>query len=181
MVHPSAFPDLIGGQGAIIRKMKEALKVEVNIPPVPKNAPPNKKYPVTIAGAKADSERAKEVIESIVKYYHHEITHEGLQHIEMEIDPWSYSYIIGTKGSELRHIQKNYDVRVYIPREHSVNEHVVVVGSQRDCDRAKAYIEKLLTRSSEPRGRGVPDKADDHWGDEEEEPWMQQYLYKRKK
>merc|ERR1712013_903840 len=70
MVHPSAFPDLIGQQGAIIRKLKESLKVEVNIPQVPKNSPPAKKFPVTIAGAKADSERAKEVIEAIVKYYH---------------------------------------------------------------------------------------------------------------
>lgn len=185
MVHPSCFPDLIGSQGAVIRKIKESLKVEVSIPPVPKNAPPGKKYPVTIAGAKADADRAKDVIESIVTYYHHEITHEGLDHVELEIDPWSYSYIIGTKGSELKHIQKNYDVRVYIPREHSANHNVVVVGTKKDCDRAKAYIDKLILRASEPRGgggRGADAKADDHWGkdDTPEEPWMQQYMYKRK-
>merc|ERR1711957_1161872 len=91
------FPDLIGTQGAVIRKIKEALKVEVNIPPVPKNAPPGKKYAVTIAGKKEDAENAKKVIEDIVMFYHHPITHEGMEHLEMQIDPWSYSYLIGTK------------------------------------------------------------------------------------
>jgi len=181
MVHPSAFPDLIGSGGVIIRKMKEALKVEVNIPPVPKNAPPGKKYAVTIAGKKEDAENAKKVIEDIVMFYHHPITHEGMEHLEMQIDPWSYSYLIGTKGSELRHIQKTFDVKVYIPRDNSVNENVVVVGSKHNCDRTKAYIEKSLAKAAEPRGRDSKDKADDHWGDEEEEPWMKDYLYKRKK
>ena len=140
--------------------------MEVTIPPVPKSAPPGKKYPVTIAGAKADAEKAKEVIESIVYYYHHEITHEGMEHVEMEIDPWSYSFVIGTEGSELRHIQKNFDVKVYIPSDHSANPNVVFVGTKKDVDRTKAYIEKLIVRASEPRGRGAADKADDHFGAE---------------
>jgi len=181
MVHPGVFPDLIGPQGCIIRKMKEALKVEVTIPAVPKGAPPQKKFPVTIAGQKENAEKAKEVIEHIVQYYHHDITHPDTDHIEMQLDPSMYSYIIGTKGSELRHIQNTFKVRVYIPRDHSENWNVVIVGEKKDAERAKASMEKTIAKASEPRGRGAADKADDHWGGEDaDEPWMSQYLYKRK-
>merc|ERR1711865_755416 len=78
-----------------------------------------------------NTEKAKDVIESIINYYHHEITHPGLAHVEMEVEQWAYSFIIGKAGSEMRHIQKNWDVKVYIPREHSANQSVVVVGKKR--------------------------------------------------
>lgn len=181
MAHPQSFPDLIGKGGAIIQALKKELGVEVSIPQTPKGAPSYKKYPVGIAGSKENVQKAKEALESIIMYYHHPITHPDLDHLELEVPEWAYSYVIGKQGSELKHIQSNFKVRMYIPRENSANPNVVVVGLKRDCERTKTYVEKLLTAASEPKGRGAADKADDHFGDEgEEEPWMKQYMYKRK-
>merc|ERR1712217_189124 len=53
-VHPSYFPEIIGKQGCVIRKIKDELGVSVNIPSdAPKNPPANKKYKVILAGKAA--------------------------------------------------------------------------------------------------------------------------------
>jgi len=180
LVHPNYLPDIIGKKGATIIAIKDALKVEIDIP---KGEPaPGRKVKLTIAGKKENAETAKEVINDIMMYGHHEITHPGEVHEEMEIEYWNYSYIIGTKGCEMRHIQKTFEVRIMIPREKvSVNENVVVVGQKTNVARAKLYIEKVIAQASEPKGRGATDKAEDYWGAEgEEEDWMKQYMYKRR-
>merc|ERR1719215_1417801 len=170
-VHPSAFPDIIGKQGCVIRKIKDELGVSVNIPSdVPKNAAANKKYKVTLAGKNADVDRAKEVINNIITYYHDPITHPDQIHEELDVAQWQLSFIIGSKGSELRHIQNNYKVKMYIPRETSVNKNVVIVGDQYGVERAKAYVDKLLWNAEHAqKGRDRQDQADDGWGDEVEE------------
>merc|ERR1712187_889157 len=142
----------------------------------------HKKSKITIAGSKAKCQQARECLESIMKYYHSEITHPGVTHEEMEIESWMYAFIIGKNGSEMRHIQKNFEVKVFIPRQgESLNENVVVVGEPKNVARAKKHIENTLYNSEQQtKGRDRSDKADDFWGDEgEEEPWMKQYLYKR--
>merc|ERR1719401_1375693 len=182
--HPSYFPELIGKQGCVIRKIKDELGVSVNIPSdAPKNPPASKKYKVTLAGSATAVEKAKEVINDIIMYYHHPITHENKVHEEVEVPNWCLSYIIGKAGCELRHIQNNYDVKVNVPREQSVNKNVVIVGEKDRVDRAKTYIEKVLWNAEHaPRGRDKGDGvADDGWGDDEEvEGWMKDYIYKRR-
>lgn len=181
MAHPSTFPDIIGAKGAVIIKLKEELKVEVNIPPVPKGTTGPKKYKIGIAGSKEASEKAQKCIEDIIMYGHSDITHPGVVHEELEVPAWAYAFIIGKGGSELRHIQKNWSVKVNIPREHSENPNVVVVGEPRDVARAKEYIEKQVANAgTQTSGRESADKADDYWGDDSQEPWMDQYMYKRK-
>jgi len=177
MASTSSFPDLIGKQGAIIREMKEKLGVEVNMPNVPKNAPG--KHPIKIAGEKEKAEKCKEVIESIIMYYHHELTHEGLTHAEMDVPGWAYSFIIGRGGSEMKHIQKNWDVKVYIPRETSENQNVVIVGAPNDVERAKKYVTSLIEKDR-TAGREKADKAEDYWGEDKVDPDLEQYMYKRK-
>jgi transcription antitermination factor NusA-like protein len=90
MVHPSNFPDIIGSKGAIIRKMKEELKVEVNIPQSvtkdSKGSYGKKKYPITLAGSAQSVEQAKKFINEIVHYKHHKITHEDMVHEELELE-----------------------------------------------------------------------------------------------
>jgi len=181
-VHPSCFPDLIGKQGATIKAMKQELGVEVKIPETQKSAPPSKKYKVTFAGKKENVQKAKEVVDHIVMYGYHEITHPGFGHQEIEVPQWAYSFLIGKAGSELRHIQNNYKVKVNIPREHSACQQVVVVGEKQDVERAKTYIEKLLWNAENAsKGRDKSDGSIDTWGDEEEEEdWMKSYLYKRR-
>jgi len=183
-VHPSVFPDLIGKQGSVIRQIKDKLDVTVQIPQnVPKDAAAGKKYKVTLAGSRESVDKAKEVVNDIVLYYHHPLTHADQVHAEMEVKEEMYRFLIGRAGSELRHIQNNYKVRLNIPREFSANKNVVIVGDESDVDRSKAYIEKLLYNAEHaPKGR---DKAEneggDHWGEEggEEEAWMKSYIVKR--
>jgi len=178
---PTLFPDIIGSKGAIIQLIKKEAKVEVNIPAVPKNAKPGQKYKVTLAGTKTAVALGKDIIRSIALYGHHEITHPGQVHQEMEIEEWRYRYLIGSKGSEMRHIQNNYKVRVNIPREFSECQNVVIVGEPRDVDRAVKYIEKVMYEADQPKGRGAPEaSADDGYDNEPEEDWMSAYMYKRK-
>jgi len=183
MAHPSTFPDIIGSKGAVIIKLKEELKVEINIPPVPKaagDAGP-KKYKIGIAGSKEAAEKAQKCIEDIIMYGHSEITHPGLVHEEIEVPTWAYAFIIGKGGSELKHIQKNWTVKVNIPRAHSANENVVVVGEPKDVARAKEYIEKqVFNAENQVSGRDKASQSEDFWGEDTQESWMDQYMYKRK-
>jgi len=180
-VYPSNFPDLIGKKGATIILLKKELNVEVNFPDT-KNAKQNKKIKVPLAGRKEDVDKAKEVIESIVKYGHHEITHPGEVHDEVEVEEWCYAAIIGKKGSELRHIQNCFKCRVMIPRETSECKNVVVVGDPVGVPKAKAYIERTVYNfaTGQRGGRERGEQAQDDWGEEEPmEDWMKQYIYKR--
>merc|ERR1719401_1055333 len=182
-VPTNALPDLIGKEGCIIRAVKDALKVEITMPKT--SGPPGsgpKRTMVTIAGKAENVEKAKEIINDIVMYYHHEITHAGEVHEELEIEEWCYRFIIGKAGSELRHTEKNYKVRVRIPRDETPNRNVVVVGEKRNVERARDYIYNVIAKAAEPRGRGAADKADDHWGPDDDisgDPELSRYLYKR--
>merc|ERR1719162_1871217 len=179
---PTLFPDIIGSKGAIIQLIKKEAKVEVTIPAVPKNAKPGQKFKVTLAGSKTAVTLGKEIIRSIALYGHHEITHPGQVHQEMEIEEWRYRYLIGSKGSEMRHIQNNYKVRVNIPREFSECQNVVIVGEPRDVDRAVKYVEKVMWEADQPKGRGAQEQSTDDGGDgdQPQEDWMSAYMYKRK-
>jgi rRNA processing protein Krr1/Pno1 len=185
-VHPIYFSELIGKEGKVIRAVKEVLKVELNIPKIPPNAKVRemtKKMKVGFAGKKADVEKAKEVVNDIVMYYHHEITHPGLIHQELEVEPHQTRFIIGKGGSESRHIQNSYKVKMYIPNEHSANDKLVIVGEESNVTRAVKYVENaVLNADSQAKtgGRGDSGGAEDFWGDEDHEPWMDSYMYKRK-
>mmetsp|Transcript_105401 Transcript_105401/g.293444 ORF Transcript_105401/g.293444 Transcript_105401/m.293444 type:complete len:591 (-) Transcript_105401:157-1929(-) len=181
-VHPCYFPDLIGKGGVIIREIKDKLGVEVNIPTVPPGSAPSKKFKVGLAGSATNVEKAKGVINDIATYGHAELTHPGQVHEEMEVDPWCYKYIIGKAGSELKHIQHNWKVKLSIPREHSANQKVLIVGEQDQVERAKTYVEKVLWNAeNQSKGRDrVDNQGGDFWGeDDEEEDWMKAYIYKR--
>jgi len=186
-IHPIYFSELIGKEGAVIRAIKDQLKVELNIPKIPPNAKVRemtKKMKVGFAGRKPDVEKAKEVVSDILMYYHHEITHPGESHQELEVEPHQTRFIIGKGGCESKHIQNNYRVKMYIPSEHTVNQKLVIVGEKGNIERACKYVENAIiqaeTRASSGGGRGDTGKAEDHWGDEEHESWMDQYMYKRK-
>merc|ERR1719476_23668 len=144
-----------------------------------------KKYPLTIAGSAEKVEKAKEVINDIVYYCHHPITHEGVAHEELEVDEWLYKFLIGPKGSELRHIQNSFKVAVNIPRDNvkdtGSNPNVLIVGEQHNVEKAKKHIEKVLYAAEhDTGGRGREDKAMGDDRDNEVDPIAAQYLYKRR-
>merc|ERR1712194_986474 len=151
-----------------IMALKKELKVEINIPPgIQKDSKGSwgkKKHPISIAGSTEAVDRAKEVLNDIVYYGHHPITHEGVVHEELEIGEWQYAYIIGPKGSEMRHIQNSFKVTVNIPRDNykdtGANPNVLVVGLPNDVERAKKHIEKIIYNAENNQGgRGREDKA----------------------
>lgn len=184
----SNFPELIGPKGSIVRGIKEACGVEIQFPPTePKGVgkgQPEKKVKIAVAGPKEGVNSAVAAMKEILAVHHSEITHPGEIHQEVAIKPWAFSYIIGTKGSELRHIQSNFKVRVFIPRGND-EDPVLVVGIQQNVDRAVKYIEKVVdaaeNRPTGPNRGGDGYTGDDGWEqDEDHEPWMDHYLYKRK-
>jgi len=185
-VHPIYFSELIGKEGKVIQAIKKELKVELSIPKIPPNAKVRemtKKMKVGFAGRKPDVEKAKEVVNDIVMYYHHEITHPGMIHKELEVEPHQTRFIIGKGGSESKHIQNSYRVKMYIPNENSANDKLVIVGEELNVDRAVKYVENAILNAEEKAktgGRGAGEVAEDYWGNDETEPWMDQYMYKRK-
>merc|ERR1712190_556919 len=115
----------------------------------------------------------------IVYFRHHPITHPDVTHKEMEIEDWTYRFIIGPKGSEMRHIQNSFKVNVNIPRA----DYLVIVGLPTDVERARKHIEKVIWNGEHNMGgQGREDKAmgDDRDNDDEVDAVAAQYLYKRK-
>jgi hypothetical protein len=88
--------------------------------------------------------RAKALIKELIQYYHTEITHPGIVHEELDIPTSYYNYIIGAKGSEIKHIQANFKVSVHIPNLESINKNVVVVGMPTNVESAKKYMLKII-------------------------------------
>lgn len=192
MVSSSSVSDIIGTKGAVISKIKEDLGVVVEIPEGArkqagafgeKDLPQREtKVKITLAGERDKVERAKEAIANIVQYYCDPLTHPDQVHEELDIDPDAYRYIIGRAGSEMRHIQKSYRVKVYIPRENTVNKHVVVVGEKNDVTRAVKYINdhcmgmKEETEKREANGDSKPKWSEEKDGDGEEEAWMKRHM-----
>jgi hypothetical protein len=65
---------------------------------------------ILLAGNRDKIAVARSLILDLCKYYYTPITHPGMTHVEMTIDPRYYNYVIGSKGSEIKHIQANYKV-----------------------------------------------------------------------
>lgn len=177
MVHPKSFPDLIGKKGAVVQEIKKQLKVEVTFPPVPEGAV--KKFKVGLAGDAANVEKAKSTINNILMYGHDEVTHPGMVHAEIEAEQWMYPILIGPKGSSLRNIESVFKIRLFIPRETSMNPNIVLMGEPAGVERAKVSIETRLW--SDKEGKKSGDNGDFWGGDEEDiEDWMRPYMYKRR-
>jgi len=188
-IHPVYFSELIGKEGKVIRTIKEKLRVELSIPKTDKGGKLRdnpKKLKVGFAGKKEDVEKAKEVVSNIITYYHDELTHPGVMHKAIAIEPHQTRFIIGKGGCESRHIQKSYDVSMYIPNELTVCQDLLLVGQEANITRAAKYIENAIIGAEERaasggRGRGGDGGGgDEYWAEEEQEEWMGDYMYKRK-
>ena len=53
------------------------------------------------------------------------------------------NYFICKNGSEMKHIQKDHEIKTYIPREFSANTNVANVGEKSDEDHAVPSVMKL--------------------------------------
>ena len=167
-VHPRMLSEIVGPGGKTIQALQTTLNVKITIPPTdwkPNNRQTNihnreivKPVLVGIAGSKENAKTAKEVIKSLAKYHHHEITHPGLIHEEVHVPREFFHCVIGPRGSEIKHIRGNYKVDMYMPNDDSATDNVLVVGRQANVDKAIAYIQLLMDRDAEKNDQKYTDE-----------------------
>lgn len=139
-------PDIIGKGGVNIRAIQESLQVKLTIPQTPTTSSSGAvgNVKIHVSGMKDNVIKTKALIKELMLYYHTSLTHPGLVHEELDVPTNYYNYIIGAKGSEIKHIQANFKVNVHIPSVDSINKNVVVVGLPNNVESAKKYILKII-------------------------------------
>ena len=137
---------------------------------------------ITVAGIKDKVQQAKDIITELTKYFHTSVTHPGQIHVEMDVPAALYSYIIGARGSEIKHIQNNFKVSVHIPNADTVAKNVLVVGDPVGVKGAEKYIQKIIDQAIADKEHA--EKMADSWVDGEGEPeeagheqWMDAYVH----
>lgn len=163
-VHPQVLSEIVGPGGKNIRAIQEKLGVKITIPSTdwkPNQPQLGKVMParVGIAGDRDACKKAKEVIQSISRWHHHEVTHPGLIHEEVDVPSEFLHCVIGARGSEIRHIRGNYSCDVYIPNADSHSEYVVVVGRPVQVEKAIKHINNLMDRETERNEARYDDEA----------------------
>jgi polyribonucleotide nucleotidyltransferase len=169
-------PEIIGKGGCNIRAIQDFTGVKLVIPPVARNE--TEPVKITVAGPKDKVQQAKDLINEITRVYCTSVTHPGSTHLEMDVPTQMYNYIIGSRGSEIKHIQGNFKVSVHIPNGDSVNKNVVIVGSLAGVQGAQKYIQKIIDQAN--ADRAAAEDVNQAWEtavDEPHEEWMDEYTH----
>ena len=108
------------------------------------------------------------------------MTHPGQIHVEMDVPAALYNYVIGARGSEIKHIQNNFKVSVHIPNADTVAKNVLVVGDPVGVKGAEKYIQKIIDQAL--ADKAAAEKMNDAWVDTEvpesvHEEWMDAYAH----
>lgn len=132
-------------------------------------------------GDKSAVKKAKECIKQLTQWHHTDVTHPGAIHEEMDLDQALHKYVIGSKGSEIHHIQNNFKVSVHIPNAASLHTGILVVGEQDGVTKAVVYINKVIEKALAPREEKPSEfekreQARVQEEQEEVEPWMRSYI-----
>lgn len=120
---------------------------------------------ISVAGNKEKVQQAKDIIGDLMKYYHTAVTHPGHVHAEMDVPAVLYNYIIGARGSEIKHIQANFKVSVHIPNADSLTKNIIVAGEPAGVKGAEKYIQKIIDQAITDREHA--EKMADSWVDAE--------------
>ena len=162
-VHPRFLSEIVGPSGRTIQALQQTLSVNITIPPTDwkPNVPQVGKVQmakVGIAGQKDNCRTCKQVIQELMKFHHHEITHPGLIHEEFYVPPEFFHCVIGPRGSEIKHIRGNYKVDIYMPNAESSTDNVILVGKKASVDKAISYIQLIMDRDMEQREKRYNDE-----------------------
>jgi len=133
-VDPIFHPKIIGPKGTQINALREAHDARVNFP---KDKEDEK---ITIQGYEANVTAMKEAIMKIVKDLESHVVQDVL--IAQKVHP----RIIGTRGSGIRRIMREYDVDIKIGRSPAQPEKVSVIGSH---EKVELCIDYLLNMEEE--------------------------------
>lgn len=152
-VHPRHLPDIIGKGGACIKAIQAHTGVKISTPTGYTKTTPSgetivpSKVKINLAGSRDKISLARQLILDLTKYFHTPITHPGITHTEMDVPSNYYNYIIGSKGSEIKHIQSNYKVTVHIPNSESNNQNVLIVGEESNVASAEKHIRRIMEKA----------------------------------
>jgi len=163
-VHPRHLSEIVGVAGKTIQAIQKGCNVTLTIPSTDwrPDAPATivggglPACRVGIAGSKADAARARGVVQALVQYHHHELTHPNEVHKGMYVPHERFGTIVGPRGGELKHIRGNYEVQVFLDDE---EEEVLVVGKPAAVERALGHIQNLLARDAVRRESKYSDEA----------------------
>jgi len=150
-VNPEYHPKIIGRGGAVITKLRDDFKVNIQLP----KRESDDNETITITGLEADAEAAKDEILKIVGQYESQISE------EVSIDPKIHSMIIGKRGRNIRKIMDDFKVDIRLPREGDDDPSRVVVSG--DEDAVLDCIDHLKILEEE------------HVQEQAESDWMRQY------
>lgn len=176
-IHRDYFSDIVGNRGATITAIREQLNVDIVLP--------NDRTVggrVLVAGPKDNVQQCQAIINDLLQFHHSKLTHPGVVHAEFEVVDWQMAKFIGPQGANIKHIQGDSRARMYVPRDHSINKNVVVVGFPEQVEVAMRHVKRLL--QDIVREAEIPDNQnDDSYAEDEDgpdEPWMAQYMYHRR-
>lgn len=180
---------LIGPSGSTARALRDAFpQVHIAFPPRGSASGGGAEPAVVkIAGPHEQGAKAKAAVGDIAKYYHSAATHPGVTHLEYAVPEEHMGQFRGRGSANIRHVQSDSKASVNVPKAWSLNQNVVVVGTAHEVSIAKKHIDKILQQikdEEEKRERGGDDEDEDAGGpnaegEEVEEEWMKEYMYKR--
>lgn len=108
-----------------------------------------RQVPIPIAGSKEDIAKAKKIINDLATMGYSDVLNPEFVHEFVEVPADKYPRIIGSGGSEIGHIQSNFNVKVLMPSESRGINHKnpLVVGIAENVAAAVKYIAASLERA----------------------------------
>lgn len=150
-VDPTYLPKIIGRKGAVINKIRNDHKVQIQFP---ERGESNDNI-ITITGYERDAEAARDDILKIV----HEL--DEMVSDSIEIENSVHSRLIGSKGRNIKKIMDQYKVEIKFPRQSDSNPNLVVItGLQENVDDVKDVLLNF---------------AEEYLQDINEAEWMRKY------
>merc|ERR1719454_1583772 len=122
-VAPEYHPKIIGRKGAVITKLRDDFKVNIQLP----KKEGDSQEEITITGLEENAEAAKNEILKIVGQY------ESMVKMEVNIDAKVHSMIIGRGGKSIRNIMEKYKVDIRLPRAGDEDPTLVVVSGDQEA------------------------------------------------
>jgi len=163
-IDPKQVGQVIGANGANLRKIQDATGTKINLPEKGSNS---KK--ITIVGEKEGVKAAKAAIKSLIADGFSSITNPTWIKREVDVPQDKFGVLIGPKGQSIKSIQGDTQTRINLPAKDSkdASSSVSVVGEEAGVLRALKQIAKLLEPPAplpEPEDHDLA--TEDAWGQE---------------
>uniref|UniRef100_A0A1W7R994 Vigilin n=1 Tax=Hadrurus spadix TaxID=141984 RepID=A0A1W7R994_9SCOR len=151
-VDPNYLPKIIGRKGAVINKIRNDHKVQIQFP---ERGESNDNV-ITVIGYEKDAKTARDAILKIVHELDDMITE------SVEIEKCVHSRLIGSRGRNIRKIMEQYKVEIKFPRPNDPNDPnlVEITGLQENVDDVKDVLLNF---------------AEEYLQDMNESEWMRRY------